>query len=63
MFYTQIFPILQKCYGLQNTTHSHSFCDSVYTSYFQYTYGNDKNKIGECEKENIQKIYDFCYNW
>ena len=41
MFYTQIFPILQKCYGLQNTTHSHSFCDSVYTSYFQYTYGND----------------------
>ena len=63
IFYTEIFPILEKCYGTENTTHLYSFCDSVYTAYFQYTYGNDTtNKIGKC-KENVQKIYDFCYNW
>ena len=65
MFYTDIFPILEKCYGIKNKDiNLHTYCDSVYTAYFQYTYGNDtNNKIGNCQKENVDKIYNFCFNY
>ena len=64
IFKAEISPILRECYGTIFTFSLHIFCDSVFTSYFEYIYGNDTtNRIGKCGKENAQKFYDFCFNW
>ena len=64
IFSTEIFPILQSCYGTKNTPNLHGFCDSVYTAYFEYIFGNKTdNKIGKCGREKAQKMNDFCYDW
>ena len=64
IFKTEISPILRECYGTLFTLSLHIFCESVFSSYFEYTYGNDTtNRIGKCGKENAQKFYDFCFNW
>ena len=37
------------------------FCDSIFSHYLEYSYGNETNNIlTRCSKENIQKFYDFC---
>ena len=62
-FNIEIFPILKKYFGTQNNPDLNKFCDSVFSCYFEYIYGNDtNNKIGICGKENVKKIYNFCYN-
>ena len=65
IFKTEIVPILQNCYGINKTYRlSGDFCDSVFTAYFEYSYGNDiNNKIGKCGKENAKKMYDICFDW
>ena len=64
IFKTNIFPILKDCYGMKKMPFLILFCDSVFTAYFEYTYGNDKkNKIAKCGNENPKKFYDFCYDW
>jgi hypothetical protein len=48
---------------MENITHTGfgMFCDSIFSHYFEYSYGNEKNNIlTRCSKENIQKFYDFC---
>ena len=61
-FSQEIFPILKDCFGTQNTPNIYEFCDSVFTAYFQYVYGNDaNNRIGKWGMENITKFHDFCY--
>ena len=64
IFKTNIFPILKDCYGMTTIPNLGVFCDSVFTAYFEYTYGNDKNnKIAKCGNENPKKFHDFCYDW
>ena len=56
-----IFPILKKCFEFQNPPEVGPFCDSVFASYFEYTYNNQTdNKIGKCGKESAEKMYKFC---
>ena len=63
-FNTEIFPILNNCYGTPRTLSLHGFCESVFTSNFEYAYNRDKNnKIGKCGNENVKKIHNFCYDW
>jgi len=63
-FKTEISPFLKKCYGKRFTISLHVFCDSVFTAYYEYEYGNDtNNKIGKCGKDNAKKMYQFCYDW
>ena len=58
---SEIFPILQQCYGTQKPPNTDSFCDSVFTAYFEYAYSNKTdNLIGKCGRENADKMYDFC---
>ena len=64
IFKKEIYPILQDCYGIESSPSLHEFCDSVYTAYFEYNFGNNTdNKIGKCGSENATKMNDFCYNW
>ena len=64
IFQSEIFPILQNCFGIKNSPNIGGFCDSVYTAYFEYTFGNKTdNKIGKCGRENATKMNDFCYEW
>ena len=64
IFKTDIFPILQKYYGIFDSPNLYEFCDSVYTSYLEYIYDNDtNNKIIKCGIKNAKKMNDFCYNW
>ena len=61
--YGAIFPILRDCFGARKTPNTAIFCDSVFTSYFEYVYGNDtENKIGKCGRESADKMYNFCVN-
>ena len=61
--YGAIFPILRDCFGARKTPNTAIFCDAVFTSYFEYAYGNDtENKIGKCGRENADKMYNFCVN-
>jgi hypothetical protein len=58
-----IFPILKDCFNMTFIPKISVFCDSVFTAYFEYKYGNDtKNKISKCGNENPKKFYDFCYD-
>ena len=64
IFKNEIYPILQDGYGSKSFPKLHEFCDSVYTAYFEYTFGNKTdNKIGKCGSENATKMNDFCYEW
>ena len=59
----EIFPNIKKCDQMENITHTgiSMFCDSMFSHYFDYSYGNETNNIlARCSKENIQKFYDFC---
>ena len=58
---SEIFPLLQQCYGTRKIPNLYDFCDSVFTSYFEYVYSNrTDNKIGRCGRESADKMYDFC---
>ena len=64
IFKSNIFPTLKSCYNMASMPNINGFCDSVYTAYFEYTYGNDtNNKIGKCGNENPKKFHDFCYEY
>ena len=64
IFEKEIFPILQNFYNKTEFPILGLFCDSVYTSYFQYKFGNDtNNKITLCGEENVTKIYNFCFEY
>ena len=61
---SEIFPLLQQCYGTRKPPDAGGFCDSVFTAYFEYTYANQTdNKIGKCGKESADKMYNFCVNY
>ena len=63
IFYREIFPNIKKCHKMENITDGGMgfFCDSIFSHYFEYFYGNETNNIiARCSKENIQKFYDFC---
>ena len=63
IFYREIFPNIKKCNMMENIidTGMNMFCDSMFSHYFEYSYGNETyNIITRCSKENIQKFYDFC---
>ena len=63
IFKNEIYPILQNYFGMK-TPNLHGFCESVFTAYFEYTFGNKTdNKIGKCGSENATKMHDFCYEW
>ena len=66
IFYREIFPNIKKCHSMENITNTRlsMFCDSMFSHYLEYTYGNEKyNIISRCSKENIQKFYDFCVEY
>ena len=64
IFKNEIYPILQGCFGMRSPPNLHGFCDSVYTAYFEYAFGNKTdNKIGKCGYEKATKMNDFCYEW
>ena len=64
IFKNEIFPILKNCYGAQDIPHKSSFCDSVFTAYFEYTYNNDtQNKIGKCGKDKAEKMHQYCFDY
>ena len=64
-FEDEIFPILKKCFGaIFKPISLHYYCDSVFSAYYDYEFGNKKdNKIGKCGSENAKKMFDFCDNW
>ena len=64
-FEDEIFPILKSCFGAFFKPISlHYFCDSVFSAYYDYEFGNKKdNKIGKCGSENAKKMFDFCDDW
>ena len=64
-FEDEIFPILKSCYGaIFKPISLHYFCDSVFSAYYDYEFGNKKdNKIGKCGSENAKKMFDFCDDW
>ena len=56
IFKKEIYPILQDCYGIISIQNLHEFCDSVFTAYSEYNFGNKTdNKIGKCGCEMQQK--------
>ena len=58
---SEIFPLLQRCYGTRQKPEIWRFCDSVFTAYYEYTYSNrTDNKIGRCGKEYADKMHDYC---
>ena len=64
IFKTEIYPILQDCFGMTNTPSLYGFCGSVCSAYFEYIFANKTdNKIGKCGSKNATKMYDFCYEW
>ena len=64
IFDNDIYPILKDFYNMNRPSNLGSFCDSVFTAFFEYKYGNDtNNRIGLCGEENATKIHDFCFNW
>ena len=63
IYYKEILPNVKKCDQMENIRDAGlgSFCDTMISHYFEYTYGNETNNIiSRCSKENIQKFYDFC---
>ena len=63
IYYHEIFPNIKKCHLMENIKNSgiDIFCDSMISHYFEYSYGNEAyNIISRFNKENIQKLYDFC---
>ena len=63
-FNSEIFPILNNCFGVQKAPNLHKFCESVFNNYFEYDHNNNiNNKIGKCDTEKATKIYNFCYDW
>ena len=66
IYYREIFPNIKKCHLMENITDSgmNLFCDSIISHYFEYTYGNETyNIISRCNKESIQKFYNFCVEY
>ena len=66
IYYREIFPNIKKCHQMENITDFgiHRFCDSIISHYFDYFYGNETyNIISRCNKENIQKFYNFCVEY
>ena len=66
IFYREIFPNIKKCNRMENITDTRLgiFCDSMFSHYFEYSYGNETNNIlTRCSKENIQKFYNFCVDF
>lgn len=64
LFKSEIAPILRNCYGTLFTLSIHAFCDSTFTAYNQYKYGDDKkNKIAKCGEDKAKKFYDYCIEW
>ena len=64
LFKSEIAPILKECYGTRFTLSIHAFCDSTFTAYFEYKYGDDKkNKIAKCGDDKAKKFYEFCVDW
>jgi hypothetical protein len=58
---SEIFPLLQRCFGTRKKPEIWRFCDSVFTAYYEYTYSNrTDNKIGRCGKEYADKMHDYC---
>ena len=63
IFNREIFPNVRKCYMMENITNGGMgfFCDSIFSHYLDYFYGNETNNIiSRCSNESIQKFYDFC---
>ena len=64
LFVNEIFPILKNTFNYTTYPNLGGFCDSVFTAYFEYEYGNHtENRIGLCGRENATKLHDFCFNW
>ena len=64
LFVNDIFPILKNTFNYTTYPNLGGFCDSVFTAYFEYEYGNHtENRIGLCGRENATKLHDFCFNW
>lgn len=64
-FEDEIFPILKDCFGaIFKPISLHYFCDSVFSAYYEYEFGNKKdNKIGKCGSETAKKMFEFCDDW
>ena len=64
IFYENILPIFEKCYGPAKFKSIFTFCDQVFSSYYVYTYEPTKvNKIAKCEHNIINKINNFCVKY
>ena len=63
-FYGYILPVFEKCYGKTQFNSIFSFCDQVFSSYYEYTYESEKvNKIAKCGDNSIYKINKFCIKY
>jgi hypothetical protein len=66
IYNSEIFPNIKHCHLMENISDSglYSFCDSMISHYFKYTYGNETNNIiSRCSNENIKKFYNFCVEY
>ena len=58
---SEIFPLLQECYGIKKAPDDFTLCDSVFTAYYEYKYSNKTdNRIGKCGSDKADKLHDFC---
>ena len=59
-----IIPLFEKYYGKTNINSTYSFCDQVFSSYFEYIYELKKiNIIGKLRYNAIRKINKFCIEY
>ena len=63
-FNTNIYPLFKKCYGDIYFKSIMSFCDDVFSSYYEYIYeSKTTNKIGKCGNNTMNRINNFCVKY
>ena len=63
-FNTNIYPLFKKCYGDIYFKSIMSFCDDVFSSYYEYVYeSKTTNKIGKCGTTTMNRINNYCVKY
>ena len=63
-FNANIYPLFKKCYGDIYFKSIMSFCDDVFSSYYEYVYeSKTANKIGKCGNTTMNRINNFCVKY
>ena len=63
-FYTNILPLYEKCYGEIEFKSVFSFCDQVFSSYYEYKYEAKRtNNIGKCGEKTMNTLNNYCIKY